>query len=133
MDKVEAQEIAGFLLECHEALCEWDGTGTMTLYLHRLYEVIHQIENATPSKGARDVRFALVLAAKKARRLRRQIEGRRLRKGAERQSGGARRERRRTRAGRRVTGSRAGLLDGLRAGFRGPEQDERHAQCAAEP
>jgi hypothetical protein len=76
MDKTEVQQIAGFLLECQEALYEWDGTGTMALYLHRLYEVIHEIENARPDRSARDVRFALVLAAKKARRLRRQIEKR---------------------------------------------------------
>jgi hypothetical protein len=76
MGKVEVQQIAGFLVECQEALYEWDSADRMTLYLHRLYEVSQQIRAAVPDRNDWDVRFALVLAARKTRRLRQEIERR---------------------------------------------------------
>ncbi len=76
MDRTEIKQIARFLLDCQEAVYEWNSTDMMTLYLHRLYEVSQQIRAAVPDRNERDVRFARAVAAKKARRLRRKIEER---------------------------------------------------------
>jgi len=76
MNRAEVKQTLDFLLECHEALREEDGTEAMMLCLHRLYQVIRRLTSAVPETSDKDLRFLLRTMAKKARKLRRQIEGR---------------------------------------------------------
>ena len=71
MNEAEVRQIAGFLVECQQALWEWDSTDTMTLYLRRLHEVLQRIAAMSPDRGERDLRFGMAFTAKTARRLRR--------------------------------------------------------------
>jgi hypothetical protein len=55
MDKAEVRQIARFLLECQEALYEWDGTATMTLY--REYGTGHEIRKVCGKWESAEVAF----------------------------------------------------------------------------
>jgi hypothetical protein len=74
MDESEVKEIANFLLDCEQALWEQDGTDTMLLYLHRLYDVSRRLATVAALTNDRDLEFTLRTMGKKAQTLRRQLE-----------------------------------------------------------
>ncbi len=76
MDWAEARQIAVFLLDCEKALYDQGRPQGLALYLDSLCQIVDRIKDAAPDRADRDVRFALALAMKKARRLRQKMEDR---------------------------------------------------------
>jgi hypothetical protein len=76
MDESEVKEIASFLLDCQQVLREQDGTETMLLHLHRLYDVSRRLVTVAALTDNENLEFTMRLMCKKAQTLRRQVEER---------------------------------------------------------
>jgi len=73
MDKAEIKQIADFLNDVYEGLCEGDEEAAMRLHLTELYRVIKRLMDATFAAQDQGLKALLATMAKKAQRLRRQI------------------------------------------------------------
>jgi hypothetical protein len=76
MDGGEIKQIADFVLDCQQALWEQDGTETMLLYLHRLYDVSRRLATVAALTDDENLEFTMRMMSKKAQTLRRQMEER---------------------------------------------------------
>jgi hypothetical protein len=76
MDKAEVKQIADFLNEVHEGICEGDEEATMRLYLTELYRVIKRLMDATFAAQDQDLKVLLASLEYTARQYKHQIEER---------------------------------------------------------
>lgn len=76
MDKTEVKQIADFLSEVHEGLCEGDGDVSLRLYLTELYRVIRRLMDTTFAAQGQDLKALLAILEKRSRKYKQQIEGR---------------------------------------------------------
>ena len=76
MDKVEVKQIADFLIEVREGLCEGDGDTALRLYLAELYRVIQRLMDATFAAQDQDLKILLAGLEQEARRRKQEIEER---------------------------------------------------------
>jgi hypothetical protein len=76
MGRLRFTKVIDLLVACERTLSESNDTQAMMLYLHRLYEVIQQIEKVKREADDRDVRRGFALIKKPAQRLRRRFEER---------------------------------------------------------
>jgi len=75
MDKAEIKQIADFLSDVYEALCEGDGDAATRLYLTELYRVIKWLMDATFAAQDQSLKVLLATMEKRAREYKQQIEG----------------------------------------------------------
>jgi len=61
MEKEEIQQIAVFLSDVYEGICEGDGTATMQLQLAELYRVIKRLMDITSEAPEREKSFFAML------------------------------------------------------------------------
>jgi len=76
MDKAEIQQIADFLNDVHEGLCEGDEDATLHLHLTELYRIIPQLMDATFAAQDQGLKVLLETMEKRAQELKGQIEER---------------------------------------------------------
>ena len=76
MDKAEIKQIADFLNDVYEGLCEGDEEAAMRLHLTELYRVIERLMDATFATKDQDLKVLLATMEKRAREYKQQIEGR---------------------------------------------------------
>jgi hypothetical protein len=76
MDKAEVKQIADFLNEVHEGICEGDEEATMRLYLTELYRVIQRLMDATFATQDQGLKVLLASLEYQARLRKQEIEGR---------------------------------------------------------
>jgi hypothetical protein len=70
------QQVADFLLDCQQALWGQDGTETLLLHLHGLYDVSRRLTTVAALTDDETLEFTLRMMGKKAQTLGRQIEER---------------------------------------------------------
>jgi hypothetical protein len=76
MDKAEVKQIADFLNDVHEGLCEGDGDAAMRLHLTELYRVIRRLMDATFATQDQELKVLLAGLEYEARLRKQEIEGR---------------------------------------------------------
>jgi len=76
MDKAEIKQIADFLIDVREALCEGDGDGALRLYLTELYRVIQRLMDATFATQDPELKILLASLEYEARLRKQEIEER---------------------------------------------------------
>ena len=76
MNKAEVKQIADFLIEVREGLCEGDGDAALRLYLTELYRVIQRLLDATFAARDQELKILLAGLEYEARLRKQEIEGR---------------------------------------------------------
>jgi hypothetical protein len=76
MDKAEVKQIADFLIEVREDICEGEGEAAMRLHLTELYRVIQRLMDATFATQDQGLKVLLATLEKRAREYKQEIEGR---------------------------------------------------------
>jgi len=76
MDKAEIKQIADFLIEVREDLCESDGDAALRLHLTELYGIIRRLMDATVATQDQDLKILLAGLEYEARLRKREIEER---------------------------------------------------------
>ena len=76
MDKAEIQQIADFLIEVREDLCEGEGEAALRLHLTELYRVIQRLMDATGATQDQELKVLLAGLEYEARLRKQEIEGR---------------------------------------------------------
>jgi len=74
MDKVEFKQIADFLNDVYEGLCEGDEEAAIRLHLTELYRVIKRLMDATFETKNQDLKVLLASLEYRARQYKQQIE-----------------------------------------------------------
>ena len=76
IDKAEIKQIAAFLRDVHEDLCERDGDTALRLHLTELYRVIQRLMDATFATKDQGLKVLLASLELRARQYKQEIEGR---------------------------------------------------------
>ncbi len=76
MKKTEIQQIADFLSDVYEGICEGDERTTMKLQLTELYDVIKRLMDATFETKDQELKPLLAALELKARKCKQEIEQR---------------------------------------------------------
>jgi len=76
MDKAEVKQIADFLIEVHEDLCEGEGEAAMRLHMTELYQVIQRLMDETFKARDQELKVLLAGLEYEARLRKQEIEGR---------------------------------------------------------
>jgi hypothetical protein len=74
MDKTEIQQIAAFLSDVHEDICEGEADTTMRLHLTELYRIIQRLMDATFSTQDQDLKVLLAGLEYEARLRKQEID-----------------------------------------------------------
>jgi hypothetical protein len=67
MGKSEVKQIAAFLNDVHEGLCDGDEDAILRLYLTKLYRIIRQLMDATSATQDQGLKVLLATMEKRAR------------------------------------------------------------------
>jgi len=76
IDKAEVKQIADFLNDVYEGLCEGDEDTTMRLHLMELYQVIKRLMDATFATQDQNLKVLLASLEYRARQYKQEIEER---------------------------------------------------------
>ncbi len=74
MEKAEIKQIADFLSNVYEGICEGDGRTTMELQLTELYDIIKRLMDTTFKTKDQQLKVLLATLELKARKCKQEIE-----------------------------------------------------------